>query len=609
MIGLAVADQPFSLAGSLLDAGSPEIAGELYLPAGGAEIIGSSRLCYRGRFCYATMQNAGVAVVGTLYPPESVLDLAQALLKSYRQGQARLLNQLAGEYAFCLWDKGTQTIFLGRDTSGLWPLYFRPVRNGLHFSTAIDDLVAPFPLRWNEERIAQWLSLQAWESKRPFFAEVEAVSPGQVIAWKDGRMCEVTSWRPDLIPMWEAKRSEEYQDVVSATLLEAISNRLPDAGCAATTLSGGLDSTAVTALTATMLAQRERDVIAYTAVPDLPGSNEDGFSDERDHAGAVARMYPNIEHCYVSGSMHSYFDLMDRFSSAQGEPVFNISNYGWFFDIGQDVYRRGLGSFLVGIAGNLTLSRNGARAVLARVQEKQWARALSVSIGKLRYGSLGLRGVLKQWNEGLRIPLDTSSRSKREQRVNRNTLLDWKFGGEHGALEWQFLRETRDVPHRTRLLRRLREADPGPVADAMRRLTGATFRDPFADKRVIELSWSIPEERFCESGVPRSLIRNTMFGRVPDVVLQERRRGRQAADFSIHIAREREELFSEFDRMRDSGLIRRAIDIPRMERMLQRVRAGTDISDDPHLDWAILMRALSLGRFVRRAEEGTLFQE
>jgi len=67
-------------------------------------------------------------------------------------------------------------------------------------------------------------------------------------------------------------------------------------------LSGGLDSSAVAATAARLLAPSGGRVIAFTAVP---REGYDGpvprhrFADEGHHAAATAALYPNMEHVLV----------------------------------------------------------------------------------------------------------------------------------------------------------------------------------------------------------------------------------------------------------------------------------------------------------------------
>jgi len=116
----------------------------------------------------------------------------------------------------------------------------------------------------------------------------------------------------------------------------------------------------------------------------------------------------------------------------------------------------------------------------------------------------------------------------------------------------------------------------------------------------------VPAEYFCQGGVARTLIRQAMEGWLPDQIRLERRRGLQAADFRYHFQTERQEALAELARMKRIDLAARALDLEGLDQMMQWPEARIAVYGESAY-WAKLMRALSLGRFLRRAEEGTFF--
>jgi asparagine synthase (glutamine-hydrolysing) len=142
---------------------------------------------------------------------------------------------------------------------------------------------------------------------------------------------------------------------------------------------------------------------------------------------------------------------------------------------------------------------------------------------------------------------------------------------------------------------------------SIRRVCGIEYNDPTSDKRVMEFCFSVPEEFYCMGGDTRSLIRAAMAGLLPDLVLNERRGGLQSADFIYHLAAEKNEIAAELERMRQSDLISRAMDLPSLQQLVDDWPADpSGIENSP--DYGIrLSRAVSFGRFVRRIEDGTLF--
>lgn len=214
---------------------------------------------------------------------------------------------------------------------------------------------------------------------------------------------------------------------------------------------------------------------------------------------------------------------------------------------------------------------------------------------------------------GLWIPPVIRRFLMKRVRGNSNDMFEYsmirqEFAQHHGLSSSFAMERNIEYPH-NRPLRTyyLRRPEIGNTREAFRRLTGVSRLDPTADRRVVEYCLSVPVEYYCEKGVPRSLIRNAMIGRLPEQVRTERRRGLQAADFPIHFEREREEALAELARMKKVDLAVRALDLEKLEQMMH--WSGEQIAAHGGMMcyWPKILRAFSLGRFLRRFEDGTIF--
>ena len=72
----------------------------------------------------------------------------------------------------------------------------------------------------------------------------------------------------------------------------------------------------------------------------------------------------------------------------------------------------------------------------------------------------------------------------------------------------------------------------------LRALYGISIRDPFANRRLVEWSFGLPEEQFLRNGVSRWLIRRMMDGQLPDSVLHNRKTGLQTSDWHLRLTRD-----------------------------------------------------------------------
>jgi len=71
--------------------------------------------------------------------------------------------------------------------------------------------------------------------------------------------------------------------------------------------------------------------------------------------------------------------------------------------------------------------------------------------------------------------------------------------------------------------------------------------DPTADRRIIELALTVPQNLLVRNGDERWLVREMLRGRVPDDILDEPRRGFQSADWLSRLRAEAKPLAAMLD--------------------------------------------------------------
>ena len=134
-------------------------------------------------------------------------------------------------------------------------------------------------------------------------------------------------------------------------------------------------------------------------------------------------------------------------------------------------------------------------------------------------------------------------------------------------------------------------------------LHGVETRDPTADIDVVAYCFGVPPEQYLAEGVDRSLIRRAMWGLLPEIVLANRLIGLQSADWFEKLEGRREELLAEIAQLATSPLVRKAIDLERLERALQTWPSEgwhrNKIIEEYHL---ALTRGIAGGRFLRWIE-------
>jgi asparagine synthase (glutamine-hydrolysing) len=238
---------------------------------------------------------------------------SEVLIHGYEEwGLEGLLRRIRGMYAFALYDARRGEIHLARDPLGKKPLFFRAADGELAFassaralamglnSTPEIDLTAVHDLMWH-------LYIPG---PRTIFQGVEKLPPGHALSMgQDGRRRDLVHWRPDFHHPEQGVDEEEWLERVEAALATAVRRRLVADVPVGVMLSGGVDSSLVTALAAKAVGRVQTYAVA----------TEDPAMDESRFALAVAKRYDTAHHeLAVQGDIRADLPAL---AAAMGEPL------------------------------------------------------------------------------------------------------------------------------------------------------------------------------------------------------------------------------------------------------------------------------------------------
>ncbi|HXE62374.1 MAG TPA: asparagine synthase-related protein [Bryobacteraceae bacterium] len=537
------------------------------------------------------------------------------VLDAYRRWGDEFPRYLHGDFALALWDAGNRRLVLARDAGGYRPLHYWVRGDQFRFASEARGILAhgDIPLAANQRRIAQWLSGIPEMSGGTFFQGISSVPSGHTVVWECGRVTVRDFWQPSSIPRLRLHDPREYAEGLRSVLDEAVRDRIQGFSSVGSHLSGGLDSSSVTATAARILQERGGRVSAFTAVPAIavdetkfPGR----YCDESAPAAATAAMYPNIEHVLVPNISGSLFHTLDRMSSASESPQFHGGNSCWINAICASAASRGLRAMLTGARGNSTISWDGRGGIWTLIASGRIPEALRLACAMRRNGNAPFASVKSEvW------PLLPSSLRRAVDRIRgidvfraeSGSRCDFAMSVDLDAR--QALDSIDSLAGRSLRIWCMRRGDLGGHIAGLHRLTGVQQMDPTGDRRVMEYCLSVSEEHYCAKGRRRSLIKDAMCGILPPQVLEERRRGRQSADILFHLTKEKAEIEAELRRLKKIDLAVRCLNLPMLESLVQ-AWPSPPYGSPEHVKFGNrLMRAISMGRFIRRLEEGTIFSD
>ena len=541
-------------------------------------------------------------------------DVLLACLEKWGEGA---LDRIVGDFAFALWNEQDQTLLLARDFLGQRPLHYHRGKGFFAFASMPKGLhaLADVPYAPDEQAMAEFVTLMPQVGPASFFEGIDRVEAGCIVKVSRGGMTRRRYWEPSR-PSSPAKSSEDYVAGLRYHLDQATRSRLRGAnGAVGTHLSGGWDSAAVAATAARLSAEEGGRVTAFTSAPraDYRGAcPADRIGDESHLAGATAAMYPNIDHVLIRSSHRSPLEDLDRYFYWFDRPMLNACNMVWMGAINAAARDRKLTVMLIGQAGNMSISYNGLERLPELLRERRWLTLGREGWALVAKQNLSWRGFLAG-TIGPYIPRELWQRLRKlrggggftavsEYTSIHPALLDKleleRIAGERG-LDFTYRPRADSFESRLWVLGRTDWGNPnkGWLAGY-----GIDQRDPTADRRLIEYCLQVPMAEYLQAGEMRSLGRRALSDRLPPMVLAERRKGYQAADWHEGLTAARTSVREDVDGLARCGPASRVLDIEKMKALVDNWPAGGWDRDSVVSSYRYaLLRGVAAGHFLRKA--------
>jgi asparagine synthase (glutamine-hydrolysing) len=281
---------------------------------------------------------------------------------------------------------------------------------------------------------------------------------------------------------------------------------------------------------------------------------------------------------------------------------------GWWDEINDLAKARRLGVMLTGQAGNLSFSYAGVEWLPQLFASFRWLELARLARGLNRHGWPASR--LAATILGPHLPRGAwRLLLKLFKRNPQDLIADSCVNPELEAILDERARarglDTRLGPRQAsaeKRLEALRRYDPGNHNKGMLAGWGIDFRDPTADRELLEFCLRVPDRQFVLGGQPRSLARRALKGRVPAEVVSETRKGLQGADWYVALDRSRGDVEEELRRIVDCAPAAGILDAGKLQSLVRKWPEGG--WQDPAVERAYrnaLLKAVSAGHFVRKA--------
>lgn len=455
----------------------------------------------------------------------------EVIIHLYEEYGPGCVSRLNGMFAFAIFDEPRRRLFMARDRAGIKPLYYSFDGDALRFSSeakalvmTASRLVAPDP-----RSVVDFFALSLVQEGRTAFDGISELEPAHTLVWDLAAGSQPRTeryWRLSYANKLDLGK-EELAGEVSSLLDDAVESHLVSDVPVGTYLSGGLDSSLVSAIASRYLPSLSTFSAGFVGKEAV---------DERVYAREAAAMLAT-DHHEVEVGPGDFLQNLRKIIWHMDEPTLSPGVYPYYFLCG-----------LVAESVKVVLGGQGSdelfggypryRMALLEADMARSARSLRLLHlatdaleYKRRYGAGGLKNELRR----LGAPAD-------------RRIYEIVSGFHPRRLPRLFSREFRqqveDYNPLATFQRSLDECDSENLIDRMlyndyHNMLGSILRTedrmsmahsiesrvPFLDFRLVELAASIPATAKVSGDQPKLILKQVARRQVPESIINRRKQG------------------------------------------------------------------------------------
>jgi len=443
----------------------------------------------------------------------------------YEEQGVDCLKQLRGMFSFAIWDKRRKRLFAARDRFGIKPLFYYCKNGKFVFSSELKAILASgfVEKKIDASALKEYFISGSVSAPSTLIRGVRQLLPAHYLIFENAKLDIRKYW--DLKACLERrdlqKREEEHISAIRSSLSDSVKMRLVSDVPLGIFLSGGIDSSAITALAQHHSSQ---PIKTFSVVFDETGYDEREFS-------RIAAKWFNTDHKEILvreknilKQMPIIFDSMDQ-PSIDGFNTFIISKA--VKDAGITVALSGLGGdeLFAGYASFRALPRLYRALRLAKVLPKSLRAELfklASPLAKTRHGLKFLFSLLRCDNLYDLYYLKRAVYLQHEV----ESLLPLANKGHYDRVENRVSKETDLINELSYLeLTNYLQNTLLQDADRMSMANSLEVRVPFLDHLFVETALAIPGRFKVAGGHNKRLLVKAMADFLPEEVYNRNKMG------------------------------------------------------------------------------------
>jgi asparagine synthase (glutamine-hydrolysing) len=428
----------------------------------------------------------------------------ETLLVAYRVWGKAMLSRLKGMFAFVIYDAATQGLFVARGPSGIKPLYYTRSRGVLRFSSEARALFDDTGPVYDSRSVSAYLQWGSCPEDGFIFPRTRILPGGSSMTVNADTTVETEHYWPK--KAYPLSRGEDAPKRVRKLLETAVEEHLMADVPVASFLSGGIDSSVVTALAARALGPGRLQTFSV-------GFSEGEF-DETQIADIVAKKY-QTDHHRIELGQDEIVRLVQEAVNRMDAPSQDAINT---YIVSKKVAESGIKVALSGLGGDELFggypSFRDAPILRRLAGMPQRMRRISRGFGKIGERIADLPGgdimAIAIWRR--RLWTDAMLRKAGLPVSPLRTLPSPEFGDDFAKISWAEM----SVYMGQTLLR---------DSDQMSMAVSLELRVPFLDEDLIEYVLSLPEHEKTRHRITKGLLVEACRDLLPQQVYGRKKMG------------------------------------------------------------------------------------
>lgn len=251
----------------------------------------------------------------------------EVILASFKEWGAACVEKFVGMWAFAIWDKTQKVLFCSRDRFGIKPFNYININDSFYFSSEIKSLKKTpyFNSEINNNQILRFVQL-GWATYKDesFFNSIKSLPEACNLIFRNGKMVITKYW--DVIntsvstPASFEERSNKFQEIFTNSIKLHFRSDVEVGTC----LSGGLDSSSIISVAASIFPQKE--IKAFNIYYE-----GDAGVDERPYVYDLVKKYNNISPYYYSPGGDELINELNNIIYHADTPLASSSYVSQFF--------------------------------------------------------------------------------------------------------------------------------------------------------------------------------------------------------------------------------------------------------------------------------------